>query len=84
MTAWIVPKRDATALAAAIVHAMEHPDERAAMAARARLSASRFDIAAFVRKMEQLYPLLHAVSRRTHRRGILKEDLSFLDGSPAS
>ena len=83
-TAWIVPKRDATALAAAIVHAMAHPDERAAMAARARLSASRFDIAAFVRKMEQLYPLLHAVSRRTHRRGILKEDLSFLDGSPAS
>ncbi len=83
-TAWIVPKRDANALAAAIVYAMEHPDERLAMAGRARLSASRFDIASFVRKMEQLYPLLHDVSRRTHRRGILQEDLSFLDGSPSS
>ncbi len=36
VTAWIVPRRDATALAGAIGHALEHPDERAAMAARAR------------------------------------------------
>jgi hypothetical protein len=31
--------------------------------------------------MERLYPMLHEVSRRTHRRGILAEDLSFLGRS---
>jgi glycosyltransferase involved in cell wall biosynthesis len=79
-TAWIVPKRDATRLADAIVYAMEHADERAAMGARAREAGRSFDINAFVRKMEQLYPMLHEVSRRTHRRGILEQDLSFLGG----
>jgi hypothetical protein len=57
---------------------MEHADERVAMAARAREAGRGFDINAFVRKMEQLYPMLHEVSRRTHRRGILEQDLSFL------
>ncbi len=38
----------------------------------------------FVRKMERLYTLLHEVSRPTHRRGVLRADLSFLDsGEPA-
>ena len=36
------------------------------------------DIAAFVRKMEKLYELLHETSRATNRAGILKQDLSFL------
>jgi glycosyltransferase involved in cell wall biosynthesis len=78
-TAWMVPRRDARALADRIVYAIEHPEERAAMAARAREAGKDFDIAAFVRKMESLYVRLHAVSRPTHRRGILREDLSFLD-----
>jgi glycosyltransferase involved in cell wall biosynthesis len=78
-TAWIVPRRDAAALARRIVHAIEHPGERAGMSARARESARDFDINAFVRKMERLYPLLHDLSRPTRRRGILREDLSFLD-----
>jgi glycosyltransferase involved in cell wall biosynthesis len=83
-TAWMVPKRDAAALARRIVHAIEHPDERASMSARARESARDFDINAFVRKMERLYPLLHDLSRPTKRQGILREDLSFLDrGVPA-
>jgi glycosyltransferase involved in cell wall biosynthesis len=83
-TAWIVPRRDAPALARRIVHAIEHPDERATMSARARESARDFDISSFVRKMERLYPLLHDLSRRTRRQGILREDLSFLDrGVPA-
>ena len=83
-TAWIVPRRDAAALARRIVYAIEHPDERASMSARARESARDFDINAFVRKMERLYPLLHDLSRRTRRQGILREDLSFLDrGVPA-
>jgi hypothetical protein len=28
--------------------------------------------------MERLYPMLHELSRPTHRRGILEQDLSFL------
>jgi hypothetical protein len=32
--------------------------------------------------MERLYAILHDVSRRTHRRGVLDADLSFLDGGP--
>jgi glycosyltransferase involved in cell wall biosynthesis len=83
-TAWIVPRRDAAALANRIVYASEHPEERASMSVRARAAASDFDITAFVRKMERLYPLLHDLSRRTKRQGILREDLSFLDrGVPA-
>jgi glycosyltransferase involved in cell wall biosynthesis len=77
-TAWIVPKRDATRLAERMVYAIEHPDERAAMAARAREAGRSFDINAFVQKMERLYPMLHELSRPTHRRGILQQDLSFL------
>jgi glycosyltransferase involved in cell wall biosynthesis len=79
-TAWIVPKRDAPALAQGIVHAIEHPDERARLAANAGQAARSFDITAFVRKMERLYTLLHDVSRPTRRRGILAQDLSFLTG----
>ena len=78
VTAWIVPRRDAGHLAEAILHAIAAPDERRQMAARAREAGRQYDIATFVRKMERLYTLLHAVSRPTRRRGILAEDLSFL------
>jgi glycosyltransferase involved in cell wall biosynthesis len=78
VTAWIVPRRDAARLADAIVHAIDSPEERAQMAARARKAGRHYDIAMFVRKMERLYTLLHAVSRPSRRRGILAEDLSFL------
>ena len=79
-TAWIVPKRDAVALAERIVYAIEHPDERARHAERAGQAAAAFDILAFVRKMEPLYTMLHDVSRPTRRRGSLAQDLSFLSG----
>jgi glycosyltransferase involved in cell wall biosynthesis len=78
VTAWIVPRRDAGRLAEAILHAIAAPDERRQMSARAREAGRQYDIAMFVRKMERLYTLLHAVSRPTRRRGILAEDLSFL------
>jgi len=74
----IVPRRDAGALAGKIVWAIDHPDERARLGATARVSGRRYDIALFVRKMERLYTLLHDVSRATHRRGVLRADLSFL------
>jgi glycosyltransferase involved in cell wall biosynthesis len=74
----IVPKRSATALAEAIIDLMDRPDERARLAAAARQTARRYDIMAFVRKMERLYVLLHQGSRASHRRAVLEADLSFL------
>jgi len=76
--ALIVPKRDAGALATAIIFMMDEPETRARLAANARDTANRFDITAFVRKMERLYDLLHAKSRATGRRVVETEDLSFL------
>jgi len=78
----VVPKRDASALAGAIVALMDDADERLRLASNARLTGKRYDIGTFVRRMERLYTMLHDVSRATHRRGILEADLSFLDGSP--
>lgn len=74
----VVPKRDAAALAAAMVRLIDEPETRVRLGEAARMSARQYDIAAFVAKMQQLYELLHRVSRATHRRGILRADLSFL------
>jgi glycosyltransferase involved in cell wall biosynthesis len=74
----IVPKRDAAALAREIVWMMDSPEERRRLGEGARLSGRAYDIAAFVRKMEQLYVLLHETSRATHRRSVLTHDVSFL------
>jgi glycosyltransferase involved in cell wall biosynthesis len=79
--ALIVPKRNADALAAAIVSLIDEPELRADLSARARLTGQQYGIAAFVRKMERLYDLLHRVSRPTRRRGVLDADLSFLEES---
>jgi glycosyltransferase involved in cell wall biosynthesis len=78
--ALIVAKRDASALAARIIWAMDRPDERARLSAAARETGRRYDIDGFVRKMERLYQLLHQVSRASHRRGVLAADLAFLTG----
>jgi hypothetical protein len=74
----IVPKRDSKSLADAIVWAIDRPAERERLSAAARETGLRYDIAAFVRKMERLYGILHNISRTTRRRGILTADLSFL------
>jgi glycosyltransferase involved in cell wall biosynthesis len=74
----IVPKRNAQALADRIIHLIDHPEERARLSERGRVTSQQYDIGAFVRKMERLYGILHEVSRRTHRRGVLEADLSFL------
>lgn len=76
--ALIVPKRDAGALARAVGQLIERPDLAERLAAEARRTGSRFDIAAFVRKMERLYEILHATSRATRRAGVLDADLAFL------
>jgi len=74
----IVPKRDARALAEQMIALMDRPEKRARLAALARETGKQYDIAAFVRKMERLYILLHEVSRATRRKGVLEADLSFL------
>jgi glycosyltransferase involved in cell wall biosynthesis len=76
--ALIVPRRDAGALARGIVRLIDSPEDRARLSVHARVTGRRYDIAEFVRKMERLYVLLHDVSRRTKRQGVLHADLSFL------
>ena len=76
----IVPKRDARALADGLIRMIDEPDTRRRLGAAAYETGKQYDIAAFVRKMERLYDLLHRVSRATKRRGVLDADLSFLTG----
>jgi glycosyltransferase involved in cell wall biosynthesis len=76
--ALVVPKRDAPAIASAVVTLIEDPQRADTLAAAARLTGARYDIGAFVRKMEQLYEILHATSRATDRAGVLRADLGFL------
>ena len=74
----IVPKRDAAALAAKIVWAMDNPSERARLSANARVTGREYDILAFVHKMERLYELLHDATQARHGRGLPAEALTFL------
>ena len=75
----IVPRRDAPALARAIVRMVDDPVLRSTLGGQARVTSRQYDIGAFVRKMEHLYEILHRVSRATRRRGVLSADLSFLE-----
>ena len=77
--ALIVPKRNADALAKKIVRLIDDGAERERLAANARSTSREYDIAAFVRKMERLYDILHARSRATGRKAIFETDVSFLD-----
>lgn len=76
--ALMVPRRDAKALADAILSLANAPAERLRLAANARVTGAQYDIDVFVKKMERLYVLLHETSRATRRAGILQADLSFL------
>jgi glycosyltransferase involved in cell wall biosynthesis len=76
--ALIVPRRDAVALADAVCTVIEQPELAARLAASARDTGTRYDIQAFVTKMERLYVLLHETSRASKRRSVLQADLSFL------
>jgi glycosyltransferase involved in cell wall biosynthesis len=82
--ALIVPKRNADALAASIIRAIDQPAERARLSAAARETGRQYDIDAFVRKMERLYMLMHEVSRASRRRGVVASDLAFLASRSAA
>jgi glycosyltransferase involved in cell wall biosynthesis len=79
--ALIVPRRDARALADGLIRAIDEPHTRDRLRAASFETGKQYDIAAFVRKMERLYDLLHRVSKATHRKGVLVSDLSFLTGT---
>jgi glycosyltransferase involved in cell wall biosynthesis len=74
----IVPRRDARALADKIIWALDAPSERTRLAANARISGRRYDILAFVQKMERLYEMLHDAAQSGRPRGLVGADLSFL------
>jgi glycosyltransferase involved in cell wall biosynthesis len=76
--AFVVPKRDAPALAAGITHLLDNPQERARLGASARRTAGRYDIVTFVRKMERLYDVLARESRPRRRHVAHLADLAFL------
>ena len=76
--ALIVPRRDARALADRIIRLIDAPAERARLGTAARKTAEAYDITAFVRKMEQLYDILHRESRPRRRHVAGQVDLSFL------
>ena len=76
--ALVVPKRDAAAIANGVVNLIETPRLAASLAQGAKLTGAKYDIAVFVRKMEQLYEILHRTSRATGRAGVLQADLRFL------
>jgi glycosyltransferase involved in cell wall biosynthesis len=76
--ALVVPRRDAARVAKAVCQLIEQPALAAELSAGARATGARYDIQAFVRKMEQLYELLHETSRASKRRSVLSADLGFL------
>jgi glycosyltransferase involved in cell wall biosynthesis len=80
----VVPKEHAREIADAVIALERDPARRASLGAEAQRTSRRYDIAAYVRKMERLYELMARVSAPTKRQGLLREDLSFLDdGQPA-
>lgn len=76
--ALVVPKRDAAALAQAMIRLIDDPDERARLGAAGRHTSAEYDIASFVRKMERLYEILHRESRVRRRHVVEAVDLGFL------
>jgi glycosyltransferase involved in cell wall biosynthesis len=76
--ALVVPKRNAGALARAVIDVIEQPGLADRLAAEARRTGARYDIARFVRKMERLYDILHERSHVTRRAAVLETDLTFL------
>ena len=82
--ALLVPKRDPRALADGLIRMIDEPQTRERLRTAAAETGKQYDIAAFVRKMERLYDLLHRVSRTTHRKGVVVSDLSFLTSSASS
>jgi glycosyltransferase involved in cell wall biosynthesis len=80
LNASIVPRRDARALARAIIRLIDDEGERGRLGAGAAESAADYDITSFVRKMERLYDVLARESRTRHRNVAGLPELAVLTG----
>lgn len=80
--ALVVPKANPAQLARAVCELIENQPLADRLAGAARVTGTKYDIGAFVSKMERLYELLCDTSRATHRAGVLQADLSFLSDRP--
>jgi glycosyltransferase involved in cell wall biosynthesis len=77
--ALIVPKGDAATLTRAIDEVLDQPALARRLAANARKTGTRYDIGAFVEKMERLYEIVDDAARPRNRARVWQADLSFLD-----
>ena len=80
----IVPKRDSGAIASVVVRLLGDAECCQQLGLGARATGAGYDIDSFVRKMEQLYRLMHEVSRPTRRTGVARAELNFLSNSTDS
>lgn len=78
--ALVVPRRDGLALANGVRRLLGDPVLAQRLGANARATGARYDIDAFVGKLERLYEILHRTSRQSRRTGALAADLTFLTG----
>jgi glycosyltransferase involved in cell wall biosynthesis len=74
-----VPRRDPAAIAAAVGRLLDDAALSSRLGQGASRTGARYDIQAFVHKMERLYDLLHDTSRTTGRQGVRQADLTFLE-----
>ena len=74
----IVPKRDAGAIAQALLRLLGDSRRRDELAAGARRTGDAYDITVFVRKMERLYQIMSALRHKPARRRLAEADLGFL------
>jgi glycosyltransferase involved in cell wall biosynthesis len=79
--ALVVPKANPSRLADAICELIENPPLARELANNARQTGARYDIGAFVSKMERLYELLCAMPAGLRHAGVLKADLGFLEAA---
>jgi len=77
--ALVVPRRDPAAIAAAVGRLLDDAALSSRLGQGASRTGARYDIQAFVHKMERLYDLLHDTSRTTGRQGVRQADLTFLE-----
>ena len=74
----IVPKRDAGAIARAVVALLDNPGRCDELGGAARRTGAGYDINIFVRKMERLYRTMHEYRGKPGPRGLAGMDLGFL------
>jgi glycosyltransferase involved in cell wall biosynthesis len=72
VTGWLVPPRDAAALARQICYALEHPAEASRIGeAAANLIATQYSVERMVQSFHQLYSDLRTLRTTSHNQGLI-------------